>query len=107
MKTILKYKASPDQSQLTLSLRPGFKVVRFDYVLTEQSIYLWIEQTLRPDVLEENVTFKIARTAEPVLDDLQYLNTAVDPMGGGEWHLYLQPEKRPESPKVTPITAAA
>ena len=107
MKTILKYKASPDQSQLTLSLRPDFKVVRFDYILTEQSIYLWIEQTLRPDVLEENVTFKIARTAEPVLDDLQYLNTAVDPMGGGEWHLYLQPERFPESPKVTPITAAA
>ena len=107
MKTILKYKASPDQSQLTLTLRPGFKVVRFDYVLTEQSIYLWIEQTLRPDVLEESVTFKIARTAEPVVDEMQYLSTALDPVGGGEWHLYYQPEPQPDSPKVSPIAVAA
>lgn len=107
MKTILKYKTSPDQPQLTLSLRPGFRVVRFDYVLTEQSVCLWIEQSLRPDIREESFSFRIVNTAQPVQDEMQYLSTAIDPMGQGEWHLYQQPETLPDTDKVTSLSVAA
>ncbi|MBB1488983.1 DUF7352 domain-containing protein [Oceanospirillum sediminis] len=107
MKTILKYKVNTDQPQLNLTLRPGFRVVRFDYLLTEKSLYLWIEQTLRPDVPEETVAFKVARTAEPVLDHLEYISTALDPMGSGEWHLYYQSEQYPEITSLKPISIAA
>ncbi|MDI3324911.1 hypothetical protein QKW35_11025 [Pontibacterium granulatum] len=103
----MRYKANPDQSLLTLALRPGFKVVRFEYVLTDKSICLWIEQSLRPDIKEAPVTFKVVRTSEPVQDSMEYISTAVDPMGDGEWHLYSQGSQQRESQNVRQIAAVA
>lgn len=107
MKAIMKYKAHPDRSLITLALRPGFSVVRFEYLLVEKSICLWIEQSLRPDIKEEIVTFKVVHTSEPVQNSMEYISTAVDPIGDGEWHLYSEGLQQRESQNVTQFAAVA
>lgn len=92
MKAILKYPLELSDKTQTLTLREGFKPVRFEYVVSDQSLYLWVEEPLLSSVPSKRLHFKVKRTGEPVNDQFTYLLTALDTFGPEAYHLFMVEE---------------
>lgn len=93
MKAILKYPLELTDKTQTLTLREGFKPVRFEYVVSDQSLYLWVEEPLLSSVPSQRFHFKVKRTGEPVNDQFSYLLTALDTFGPEAYHLFMVQEE--------------
>ncbi len=81
MKAIMKYPLELTDKTQTLTLREGFQPVRFEYVVSEQTLYLWVEEPLLGSIDSQRFDFKVKGTGEPVNDKFSYLLTAFDPFG--------------------------
>ncbi|WP_415892010.1 hypothetical protein ACMXYN_11870 [Neptuniibacter sp. PT8_73] len=94
MKAILKYPLELSDKTQTLTLREGFKPVRFEYVISDQSLYLWVEEPLLSSIPSQRYNFKVKRTGEPVNDQFSYLLTALDSFGPEAYHLFMVEEDK-------------
>ncbi|KAA0875913.1 DUF7352 domain-containing protein [Nitrincola tapanii] len=93
MKAIHKYRLEASESLSILHLRQGFRIVRFEYLVAERGLFLWVEEPLRADIPQVEVAFKVALTGKPVAMHYEYRDTALDPFGGEGYHLYQVKEK--------------
>lgn len=94
MKTVLKYPVS-ETGKTTLTLRQGFRFVRFEYVLADKALYAWFEEPLKADTATCSIALKVIQTGQPVQEHFSYLSTALDPMGPEAYHLYQEGEESP------------
>lgn len=94
MKAILKYRLELSDKTQTLTLREGFKPVRFEYVVSDQSLCLWVEEPLLGSIPTRRLHFKVKRTGEPVNDHFSYLLTALDSFGPEAYHLFMVHEEQ-------------
>ncbi|WP_404364343.1 hypothetical protein [Marinobacter sp.] len=92
MKTIHKFRIESGREPTTLTLREGYRVVRCEYILSDKSVYMWVEQPLGVTVPSVEQHFRVALSGEPVPDDFSYVGTALDPFGPEAWHLFQLPE---------------
>lgn len=88
MKAIYKYRLDASDSLTTLQLREGFRIVRFEYLVSEKGLFMWAEEPLRADIPYVKANFKVAMTGKPVAMDYEYLDTALDPFGPEAYHLF-------------------
>ncbi len=88
MKAIHKYHLEVSDSAHTLHLKEGYRVVRFEYMVAEKGLFMWVEEPLRADVPVCEARFRVAMTGKPVAMDYEYLDTALDPFGPKAYHLF-------------------
>lgn len=88
MKTILKFRLESGKQPNTLKLRPGYRVVRCEYVVPQKAVYLWVEQPLKVDLPELERQFLVTFSGEPVPSAYQYVDTALDPFGPEAYHVF-------------------
>ncbi len=91
MKTIHKFRLDSGKEPTTLSLKEGFRVVRCEFLVPDKSVYIWVEQTLRPSAKSEEHQFRVAHSGEPVPDNFEYIDTALDPFGPEAYHVFEVP----------------
>lgn len=91
MKTIHKFRLEPGKEPTTLSLREGSRVVRCEYIVPDKSVYLWVEQPLSVRARTVERKFRVAFSGEPVPDNFEYLDTALDPFGPEAYHVFELP----------------
>ena len=63
MKTIHKFRVHPGHESTRLRLKEGFRVVRCEYVVSDKSVYLWVEQPLGAGVPEKEKYFRVVFSA--------------------------------------------
>ncbi|WP_415901607.1 hypothetical protein ACMXYR_11030 [Neptuniibacter sp. QD29_5] len=102
MKAILKYPLELSDKTQTLTLKEGFKPVRFEYVISDQSLCLWVEEPLLSSIPSQRFNFKVKRTGEPVNDQFSYLLTALDSFGPEAYHLFMVEEEKAIESRQTP-----
>lgn len=88
MKAIHQYRLEVSDSINTLHLKAGYRVVRFEYLLAEKGLFIWVEEPLRADIPLCPVAFRVALTGKPVAMESQYIATALDPFGPQAYHLF-------------------
>ena len=88
MKTILKFRLESGKQPNNLKLRPGYRVVRCEYVVPAKAVYLWVEQPLKVDLPELERQFLVTFSGEPVPSAYQYVDTALDPFGPEAYHVF-------------------
>jgi hypothetical protein len=88
MKTILKFRLVSGKEPNVLKLRPGYRVVRCEYVVPQKAVFLWVEQPLKVDLPELERRFLVTFSGEPVPTAYQYLDTALDPFGPEAYHVF-------------------
>ncbi len=88
MKAIHKYRLEASDSPNTLHLKEGYRVVRFEYLVAEKGLFMWVEEPLRADVPLCEASFRVAMTGKPVSMDFEYMDTALDPFGPEAYHLF-------------------
>lgn len=88
MKTILKFRLENGKEPNTLKLRPGYRVVRCEYVVPQKAVFLWVEQPLKVDLPELERRFLVTFSGEPVPTAYQYVDTALDPFGPEAYHVF-------------------
>lgn len=88
MKAIHKYRLETSDSVNILHLKQGYRVVRFEYLVAEKGLFMWVEEPLRADVPECEACFRVAMTGKPVAMDYEYVDTALDPFGPRAFHLF-------------------
>jgi hypothetical protein len=91
MKTIHKFRIESGKEPTALTLREGFRVVRCEYILSEKSVYIWVEQPLNVSTPTVEKRFRVAMSGEPVPDDFSYAGTALDPFGPEAYHVFELP----------------
>lgn len=103
MKAIHKYRLEASDRATRLQLKEGYRVVRFEYLVAEKGLFMWVEEPLRADVGMCEASFKVAMTGKPVAMDYEYMDTALDPFGPEAYHLfrieseqYLEPAPQPK-----------
>ena len=89
MKAIHKYRIGNERTQHVLNLKKGFKVVHSEYVITDKSVYLWIEEPLAVDIKTEEVCFRLALSGDPVAESFDYVASAVDVFGPEAYHIFM------------------
>ena len=97
MKTIHKFRVNPGQEATRLRLKEGFRVVRCEYIVSDKAVYLWVEQPLGAAVPETEKYFRVAFSGQPIPDDFEYVDTALDPFGPEAFHVFevpLEAERR-------------
>ncbi len=88
MKAIHKYRLETSDSTTTLRLKEGYRVVRFEFLVAEKGLFMWVEEPLRADVALCEASFRVAMTGKPVAMSYEYLDTALDPFGPEAYHLF-------------------
>ncbi len=88
MKAIHKYRLEVSDSANTLQLKEGYRVVRFEYLIAEKGLFMWVEEPLRADVPQCEASFRVAMTGKPVAMSYEYVDTALDPFGPEAYHLF-------------------
>lgn len=110
MKAIHKYRLEVSDSTNTLQLKEGYRVVRFEYLVAEKGLFMWVEEPLRADVPTCEASFRVAMTGKPVAMSYEYLDTALDPFGPEAYHLFrVETERQVQSgpePKLVHHQAA-
>ncbi|MDX1757779.1 MAG: hypothetical protein R3175_17110 [Marinobacter sp.] len=109
MKTIHKYPLKVSRELNRLSLREGFRVVRCEYLVSEKTVCLWVEEPLRVDVPEHHYHFRVAFSGDPVPDHFEYCGTALDPFGPEAYHVFEASPRgssEPSAPVFRPVMAA-
>lgn len=99
MKAILKYRLELSDKTQTLTLKEGFKPVRFEYVVSDKSLYLWVEEPLLGSLPSQRLHLKVKKTGEAVNENFTYLLTALDSFGPEAYHLFMLQE---EEGSITP-----
>jgi hypothetical protein len=87
MKVIHKFKLAVDGSKTELKLKHGYKIAHTEYVLVEKAVCIWVEQTLAINVRDMEVIFKVARSGDPIPDNLVHIATAVDGLAPEAYHI--------------------
>lgn len=98
MKTIHKFRLDSDKEPNLLKLRPGYRVVRCEYVVPQKAVYLWVEQPLRADLPELERQFLVTFSGDPVPSAYEYVDTALDPFGPEAYHVFEVREATGEQP---------
>ena len=88
MKAIHKYRIGNERNLHTLNLKQGFKIVRSEYIITEKSVFLWIEEPLSVDIETQTVTYKLAMSGDPVSNNCEHVATAIDTFGPEAYHIF-------------------
>ena len=88
MKAIHKYQIGNERSTHNFNLKKGYKIVRSEYILTEKSVFLWIEEPLSVDIQTQSVSFKMAMSGDPVTDNCEHVATAIDSFGPEAYHVF-------------------
>ena len=88
MKTIHKFRLESGKAPNTLKLRPGYRVVRCEYEVSQRAVYLWVEQPLKVDLPELERQFLVTFSGEPVPSAYEYVDTALDPFGPEAYHVF-------------------
>lgn len=91
MKVIHKFKLANDGSVTGLKLKHGYKIVHSEYVLVDKAVCIWVEQTLAVDVRDMEVIFVVARSGDPIPDDLLHIASAVDGLAPEAYHIFKKP----------------
>ncbi|SDW26702.1 DUF7352 domain-containing protein [Marinobacter mobilis] len=104
MKTIHKYPLKVSKELNELSLREGFKIVRCEYIVSEKTVYLWVEEPLKVDIPECRSSFRVAFSGEPVPDHYLYRGTALDPFGPEAYHVFEAPERKASTTTDRPMS---
>lgn len=110
MKAIHKYRLETSDTVNTLHLKAGYQVVRFEYLVAEKGLFMWVEEPLRADVPYCQASFRVAMTGKPVAMDYEYMDTALDPFGPEAYHLFrvkaeLNKQPEPESGLMQHVAA--
>ncbi|MHA7880482.1 MAG: DUF7352 domain-containing protein [Saccharospirillum sp.] len=92
MKTIHKHRLDIDAKVNTLALREGYRVVRCEYLVPEKAVFLWVEVSLDITRPMREQQFRVIRSGEPVPDDFDYLDTALDPFDPKAFHVFEIPQ---------------
>lgn len=101
MKTIHKFRLESGKEPNTLKLRPGYRVVRCEYLVPQKAVFLWVEQPLKVDLPEVERRFLVTFSGEPVPSAYQYVDTALDPFGPEAYHVYEVNEEASQQPQLT------
>ena len=88
MKAIHKYQIGNERSTQVFNLKKGFKIVRSEYIITEKSVFLWIEEPLSVDIETEEVTYRLAMSGDPVSNNCEHVATAIDTFGPEAYHIF-------------------
>lgn len=101
MKTIHKFRLESGKEPNTLKLRPGYRVVRCEYLVPQKAVFLWVEQPLKVDLPEVERRFLVTFSGEPVPSAYHYVDTALDPFGPEAYHVYEVNEESSHPPQLT------
>jgi len=93
MKTIHKFRVHSGQEATRLRLKEGFRVVRSEYIVSDKAVYLWVEQPLGAGIPESERYFRVVFSGQPIPDDYEYIDTALDPFGPEAFHVYEIPSE--------------
>jgi len=96
MKTIHKFRLESGKALNTLKLKPGYRVVRCEYLVSEKAVFLWVEQSLKVDLPEVERQFLVACAGEPAPSSYDYVDTALAPFGPeacGVFEVNQQPQR--------------
>tara|TARA_R110002072_G_scaffold89737_9_gene201034 strand:+ start:16945 stop:17301 length:357 start_codon:yes stop_codon:yes gene_type:complete len=88
MKAIHKYRIGNERNVHAFNLKKGFKIVRSEYIVTEKSVFLWIEEPLAVDIETQQVTYRMAMSGDPVSDNCEHVATAIDTFGPEAYHIF-------------------
>jgi hypothetical protein len=88
MKVIHKYPLVVDGNEVSLSLKRGFRIVHAEYVLVEKAVFVWVEEQLAAKIPQEEVSFVVVRSGEPVNKHFQHVATAVDLLAPEAYHIF-------------------
>jgi hypothetical protein len=88
MKVIHKYPLVDDGKAISLSLKHGFRIVHAEYVLVEKAVFIWVEEPLAAKISEQEVSFVVVRSGEPVNKQFQHVATAVDLLAPEAYHIF-------------------
>ncbi|MFE8072449.1 hypothetical protein QQM79_15430 [Marinobacteraceae bacterium S3BR75-40.1] len=110
MKTIHKYRLAGPGEVTRVKLREGHRVVRSEYLVVEKAVFIWVEEPLNVDIPTREHAFRVALSGEPVADELEYRDTALDPFGPEAYHVFELPavsaEERPSTSELKSVRAA-
>lgn len=102
MKAIHKYRLEASDRVNTLHLKEGYRVVRFEYLVAEKGLFMWVEEPLRADVPLCDACFRVAMTGRPVAMNYEYMDTALDPFGPEAYHLFRVEAEAGSTPGASP-----
>ena len=88
MKAIHKYRIGTERNLHVFNFKKGFKIVRSEYIVTEKSVFLWIEEPLAVDIDTQEVTYRVAMSGDPVSDNCEHVATAIDSFGPEAYHIF-------------------
>jgi hypothetical protein len=88
MKAIHKYQMGNERSTQSFNLKKGYKIVRSEYILTEKSVFLWIEEPLSVDIETQAIGFRMAMSGDPIADNCEHVATAIDSFGPEAYHVF-------------------
>ncbi|MDX1451679.1 MAG: hypothetical protein R3183_03905 [Oleiphilaceae bacterium] len=92
MRVIHKFKLAVDGSPTTLKLKNGYKIVHSEYVLVDKAVCIWVEQSLSVSTPEREVVFEVAKSGDPIHDDLVHVASAVDSLTPEAYHIFKKSE---------------
>lgn len=88
MKAVIKFKLALDQAAIALELRRGAKVIRTEYVITDKSVYMWVEEPLSIEIPKETRRFRVVRSGQPVPLQYAHCGSALDTFTPEAYHVY-------------------
>ena len=105
MKTIRQVTLDASKPVNKLLLSKGFRVVKTEFSLTNQSIEVWIEEPLRADLPIETCYLKVVGNSQPVPLDYEYISSAYNPFEHKAMHVFNLPENlaRAEPTKLSAV----
>lgn len=92
MKTIRQVTLDAHKPVNELLLREGYRIVKTEFSLLNQSIVAWIEEPLRADLPLLPCFLKVIENSQPVPMVYEYVSSAFNPFESKAVHLFKVPE---------------
>jgi len=88
MRTVHKFRLETGSKGNCINLREGFRILHSEYLVTEKSVFVWIEVPLDITLPEHPVQLRVFHTGDPIPAHYEHLATAVDAFGPEAFHIY-------------------
>lgn len=91
MKAVHKFQLHAGKEPTRLTLREGFRILRCEYLVSQKSVFLWVEQPLNISTPKLERNYVVVMSGEPIPMSYRHVDTALDPFGPEAYHVFEVP----------------
>lgn len=88
MRSVHKFRLEAGKQGNRIKLREGYRLLHSEYLVTEKSVFVWIEVPLDITLPEVHLELRVFHTGEAIPKHYQHLATAIDNFGPEAFHIY-------------------